>query len=81
MVRVIGLFVKIIVAKTIILNGINRLLITGCLYGDGIHLTVAHKTEWSYGLKPDNKTVPLPCYLDSPYDHQRESSTVVNSAC
>ncbi|WP_263975066.1 IS3 family transposase [Aeromonas jandaei] len=46
-----------------------------CLYGDGIHLTVAHKREWSYGFKPDNKTVPLPCYLESPYDHQRESST------
>ena len=45
------------------------------LYGDGIHLTVAHKREWSYGFKPDNKTVPLPCYLESPYDHQRESST------
>ncbi|MFM5271900.1 hypothetical protein ACEUAK_16535, partial [Aeromonas veronii] len=42
------------------------------LYGDGIHLTVAHKREWSYGFKPDNKTVPLPCYLESPYDHQRE---------
>ncbi|MFQ2541301.1 hypothetical protein ACK30C_17675, partial [Aeromonas caviae] len=26
------------------------------LYGDGIHLTVAHKREWSYGFKPDNKT-------------------------
>ncbi|MGR6756397.1 hypothetical protein ACU6QO_01110, partial [Aeromonas veronii] len=25
------------------------------LYGDGIHLTVAHKREWSYGFKPDNK--------------------------
>ncbi len=45
------------------------------MYGDGIHLTVAHKREWSYGFKPDNKTVPLPCYLESPYDHQRESST------
>lgn len=45
------------------------------VYGDGIHLTVAHKREWSYGFKPDNKTVPLPCYLESPYDHQRESST------
>ena len=45
------------------------------LYGDGIHLTVAHKREWSYGFKPDNKTVPLPCYPESPYDHQRESST------
>jgi hypothetical protein len=45
------------------------------LYGDGIHLTIAHKREWSYGFKPDNKTVPLPCYLESPYDHQRESST------
>ena len=22
------------------------------LYGDGIHLTVAHKREWSYGFKP-----------------------------
>ncbi|MGL6288880.1 GAF domain-containing protein, partial [Aeromonas hydrophila] len=32
------------------------------VYGDGIHLTVAHKREWSYGFKPDNKTVPLPCY-------------------
>ncbi|MBL0447169.1 hypothetical protein JD509_17055, partial [Aeromonas veronii] len=42
------------------------------MYGDGIHLTVAHKREWSYGFKPDNKTVPLPCYLESPYDHQRE---------
>ncbi|MFM4963228.1 hypothetical protein ACEUBT_05655, partial [Aeromonas bivalvium] len=42
------------------------------LYGVGIHLTVAHKREWSYGFKPDNKTVPLPCYLESPYDHQRE---------
>ncbi|MGE6132785.1 hypothetical protein, partial [Aeromonas salmonicida] len=42
------------------------------VYGDGIHLTVAHKREWSYGFKPDNKTVPLPCYLESPYDHQRE---------
>ncbi|MFM4772818.1 hypothetical protein, partial [Aeromonas caviae] len=42
------------------------------LYGDGIHLTVAHKREWSYGFKPDNKTVPLPCYPESPYDHQRE---------
>ncbi|MDR7021697.1 hypothetical protein J2Y64_003642, partial [Aeromonas salmonicida] len=31
------------------------------VYGDGIHLTVAHKREWSYGFKPDNKTVPLPC--------------------
>ncbi|WP_421171338.1 hypothetical protein, partial [Aeromonas dhakensis] len=29
--------------------------ITGCVYGDGIHLTVAHKREWSYGFKPDNK--------------------------
>lgn len=28
------------------------------VYGDGIHLTVAHKREWSYGFKPDNKTVP-----------------------
>ena len=45
------------------------------VYGDGIHLTVAHKREWSYGFKPDNKTVPLPCYPESPYDHQRESST------
>ncbi len=45
------------------------------MYGDGIHLTVAHKREWSYGFKPDNKTVPLPCYPESPYDHQRESST------
>ncbi|MFQ2719182.1 hypothetical protein ACK3YS_09550, partial [Aeromonas caviae] len=26
------------------------------VYGDGIHLTVAHKREWSYGFKPDNKT-------------------------
>uniref|UniRef100_UPI002B493D36 hypothetical protein n=1 Tax=Aeromonas hydrophila TaxID=644 RepID=UPI002B493D36 len=26
------------------------------MYGDGIHLTVAHKREWSYGFKPDNKT-------------------------
>ena len=43
------------------------------LYGDDIHLTVAHKREWSYGFKPDNKTVPLPCYLESPYDHQQES--------
>ncbi|WP_236663901.1 hypothetical protein, partial [Aeromonas dhakensis] len=42
------------------------------LYGDSIHLTVAHKREWSYGFKPDNKTVPLPCYPESPYDHQRE---------
>ncbi|MEN9534402.1 MAG: hypothetical protein RIQ83_3626, partial [Pseudomonadota bacterium] len=42
------------------------------VYGDGIHLTVAHKREWSYGFKPDNKTVPLPYYLESPYDHQRE---------
>ncbi len=33
------------------------------MYGDGIHLTVVHKREWSYGFKPDNKTVPLPCYL------------------
>ena len=45
------------------------------MYGDGIHLTVAHKREWSYGFKLDNKTVPLPCYPESPYDHQRESST------
>ncbi len=52
-----------------------RLRLTANLYGDGIHLTVAHKREWSYGFKPDNKTVPLPCYLESPYDHQRESST------
>ncbi len=50
-------------------------LIEFSMYGDGIHLTVAHKREWSYGFKPDNKTVPLPCYLESPYDHQRESST------
>ena len=34
------------------------------MYGDGIHLTIAHKREWSYGFKPDNKTVPLPCYLE-----------------
>ncbi len=27
--------------------------------GDGIHLTVAHKREWSYGFKSDNKTVPI----------------------
>ena len=26
--------------------------------GDGIHLTVAPQREWSYGFKPDNKTVP-----------------------
>ncbi|PZQ96054.1 MAG: hypothetical protein DI541_14245 [Aeromonas media] len=51
------------------------LLVFPLLYGDGIHLTVAHKREWSYGFKPDNKTVPLPCYPESPYDHQRESST------
>ena len=50
-------------------------LLVSLLYGDGIHLTVAHKREWSYGFKPDNKTVPLPCYPESPYDHQRESST------
>ena len=36
---------------------------------------VVHGREWSYGFKPDNKTVPLPCYPESPYDHQRESST------
>ena len=46
----------------------------GNLYEDGIHLTVAHKREWSYGFKPDNKTVPLPCYLEPLYDHQREST-------
>ena len=36
-------------------------LIEFSMYGDGIHLTVAHEREWSYGFKPDNKTVPLPC--------------------
>ena len=45
------------------------------LYEDGIHLTVAHRREWSYGFKPDNKTAPLPYYLESPYDHLRESRT------
>ncbi len=44
------------------------------VYEDGIYLIVANKREWSYSFKPDNKTVPLPCYLESPYDHQRESS-------
>ena len=24
------------------------------LYGDGIHLTVAHKREWLYCFRPDN---------------------------
>ncbi len=42
------------------------------MYGGSIHLTIPLKREWSYGFKPDNKTVPLPCYLESPYDHQRE---------
>ncbi|WP_368226972.1 hypothetical protein, partial [Aeromonas sp. R1-1] len=42
----------------IVFNLVNEL---GKVYGDGIHLTVAHKREWSYGFKPDNKTVPLPC--------------------
>ena len=46
------------------------------MYGDGIHLTVAHKREWSYGFKPDNKTVPLPCYPESPYDHSLLWATV-----
>ncbi|MEH8145641.1 hypothetical protein Q7I25_13020, partial [Aeromonas hydrophila] len=32
------------------------LIVAAILYGDGIHLTVAHKREWSYGFKPDNKT-------------------------
>lgn len=45
--------------------------------GDGIHLTVAHKKEWSYGFKPDNQTVLPPCYLESPYDYQRESRTTL----
>ncbi len=48
-------------------SGAARLVPTSCrVYEDGIHLTVAHKWEWSYGVKPDNKTVPLPCYLESP---------------
>ena len=28
------------------------------MYGDEIHLTIAHKREWPYGFKTDNKTVP-----------------------
>jgi len=44
------------------------------LYGDGVHLTVTHKREWSYGFILDNKVL-LPCDLELPYDQQREIST------
>lgn len=29
------------------------------MYGDGVHLIVAHKREGSYGFKPDNKAICL----------------------
>ncbi len=32
------------------------------VYGDGIHLTIAHKREWSHGFKSDNKRL-CPSYV------------------